>query len=103
MGRVAERILKKSSTFASLADRISQEEFREIHIFGECVYEIMQLTSSGFLAKNRTISQTIQYYREEITEISSMVKRRYIRRVHSEGGEKSQVRCIRTYVTTRSS
>ena len=86
MGMVAERILKRISIYTSSAEHISPEELKEIHILGEGVFEIMQLTNRGFSARSRTISQTIRYYREEITEISSIIKRRSIHRAHSEAG-----------------
>ena len=88
MGKVAERILGMTGTMSASSDKLFPEDRREINILGESIFEIMQLTLRGFSARSKSISQTIRYYREEIMEISGIVKKRYIRRVHEEGRER---------------
>ncbi|MBQ6455531.1 MAG: hypothetical protein IJJ31_00125 [Mogibacterium sp.] len=51
------------------------------------IFEIIQLTVKGFTAKSDSISQTIRCYREEIMELASVIKKRYVRRMHEQGLE----------------
>ena len=88
MGKVAERIHGYVDQIAGLPDKMSVTDRREINILGEAIYEIMQLTISGFSARTKTISNTIRYYREEIMELGEMIKYRFIRRYHTEGRER---------------
>ena len=56
-----------------------------MRVLGDSIYEIMQLTINGYSTRTRTISQTIQYYREEIMKISEIAKSRFIHRIHEDG------------------
>ena len=90
MAKVAERILGMSGGITASFDKITSEDHREINILGDSIYEILQLTIAGFTTRTKTISRTIRYYREEIVDLGSIIKRRFIRRIHEEGRERSQ-------------
>jgi phosphate:Na+ symporter len=85
MGKALERILEMIVKVADSPEIMTQEERKEIDILGEAIYEIIQLTINNFTARNTTVSKTIQYYREEIMELSAIAKRRYVRKIHKEG------------------
>lgn len=85
MGKVAERILNMIGGYTASADNITSEERIEVRVVGESIFEIMQLTFNGFIARNKSFSLLVPYYREEIMDLSAIAKRRYIRRVHEEG------------------
>lgn len=87
MGKLADRLFAVTERFAGTEDDSTEEERRELGILGGSIFEIMQLTIKGFTAKSNSISQTIRCYREEIMELASIVKKRYIRRVHEKGLE----------------
>jgi phosphate:Na+ symporter len=85
MGRIAERILSIFDKITITPEQRSELYTTAAHILGESIHEIMQLTITGFRKRAANVSQTILYYREEITELSASVKRRYILKIH-EGG-----------------
>ncbi|MBR6198726.1 MAG: Na/Pi cotransporter family protein [Spirochaetales bacterium] len=90
MGKASERILEMIVKVADSPEIMTQEERKEIDILGEAIYEIIQLTINNFTARNTTVSKTIQYYREEIMELSAIAKRRHVRRIHKEGRHQHQ-------------
>jgi phosphate:Na+ symporter len=90
MGKASERILEMIVKVADSPEILTQEERKEIDILGEAIYEIIQLTINNFTARNTTVSKTIQYYREEIMELSAIAKRRHVRRIHKEGRHQHQ-------------
>lgn len=85
MGIIAERILSIFEKITISPEVITESYSTAIHILGESIYEIMQLTIRGFSRRSTNISQTIQYYREEVMELGAIVKRRYIRKIHDGG------------------
>ncbi len=85
MGKIAERIYEIDHKI-KVPPEVKTESYKtSVRIHGEAIYEILQLTIMGFQARNSSISQTIQYYREEVSELSMIVKRQNIRRIHESG------------------
>ena len=85
MGKVAERIL--GLLYDSVKDplEITAVDKKEIIMLGGSIHEILQLTFKGFATRSKILSQTIRYYREEVTNLSGIVKKRFITRLHEEG------------------
>ncbi len=67
----------------------SDSDKTEIHVFGSAISEIIAITVTGFELKSASLYETIQLYREEISEMGETVKRRHIRRMHREEGRKT--------------
>ncbi|WP_026660486.1 Na/Pi cotransporter family protein [Butyrivibrio sp. AC2005] len=89
MGKVAKRLFDLSDTIASSSYRLTGEDLKQNHILAGSIYEIMQLTISDFKTRSNAVSQSIRYYREEIMELSNIVKRNYIKRIHDEDLDRS--------------
>ena len=85
MGIIPDRILEIYRKITIPPELKTQSYTTAEVVLGESIYEILQLTITGYTARTNTISQTIQYYREEVMELSTIIKRRYIRKLH-EGG-----------------
>ena len=91
MGMVAERILDYSKLMEDEEEKLTLEDRKEAGILGEAIYEIIQLTTDGFAKRKKSLSQTVQYYREEIMNLGNIIKSRYIYRVHEEGRERIHI------------
>jgi phosphate:Na+ symporter len=89
MAKVAGRLLNLSDSIYSSVEKISETDHKQMIILGQAIYEIMQLTINGFNLRATGVSQSIRYYREEIMELSSTIKRNFIRRFHDAGIEHS--------------
>lgn len=87
MGKLAERMRDMTAEAPVSEGLSSEEEQMEFSILGSSIFEIIQLTLKGFTSKSDSISQTIRCYREEIMELASIIKKRYIRRMHEKGLE----------------
>ena len=85
MGLLTERILEKAGTLEVTPEMRERLQSVSVRVLGESICEILQLTVTGFSAKNAAISRTIRYYREEIDEISAMLKKRYIHYIQENG------------------
>ena len=72
MGKVAERILEIYGMIAA-SEKVTSKDRRDVYILGEAIHEIMQHTFMAFSTTIKTISLTIQYYREEIMELEKIV------------------------------
>ena len=88
MGKVAERVWRYRDQLRAYADRLTMTDLQESAVLGEAIYEIVQLTFQGFSSRTQAMSQTIRYYREEVMELSGIIKNRCIRRFHEEGRER---------------
>ena len=75
---VAERILDYSKLMEDEEEKLTLEDRKEAGILGEAIYEIIQLTTDGFAKRKKSLSQTVQYYREEIMNLGNIIKSRYI-------------------------
>lgn len=87
MGKLADRMFELIGRYAASADVSTEDEGDGFNVLGDSIYEIMQLTIKGFTAKSSSISQTIRCYREEIMDLTSIVKKRYVREMHEKGLE----------------
>lgn len=56
----------------------------QTQVFGEAIQEIIDITILGFEVKEPAIYRTIQFYREEITRLHTMMLMNYIEGVHNE-------------------
>ena len=93
MGKVAERLVGIAESMAAAAEALTEDDLRDMSVLGDSIYEIMQLTINGYSTRTKTISQTIQYYREEIMKISEIAKSRFIRRIHEDGRGRTKGSC----------
>ncbi len=91
MGKLAERILDYLDVVVSEAERMTEEDRRDIRVIGEAIYEIIQITIDGFINKKPSLSQTVQYYREEVMDLGNLIKSRYIRRAHETRKERINI------------
>ena len=91
MGLLAEQIFDFAEKIGTEEEKLTPEDRKEALVLGEAIYEIMQLTIDGFAGRKKSLSQTVQYYREEIMNLGNLIKGRYVRRAHEEGRERSQI------------
>ena len=89
MGILAGRIEEMNSKITILPGRKPGMFNTSVRILGEAIFEILQLTIAAFEARTDTLSQTIMYYREEVTELNTLIKKRYIRNIHAFGRTES--------------
>ena len=85
MGNIAERILEIFNKITVPPEVKTESYNMAVRVLGESIYEILQLTITGFTARTTNVSQTIQYYREEVMELGTIIKRRYVRKLHEAG------------------
>ena len=85
MGKIAERVLRLFEKVSIPPEEKTESYDMAVRILGEAIHEILQLTITGFTARTNTVSQTIQYYREEVMELSNIIKRQYVRKIHEDG------------------
>ena len=74
---------------AKLAEIEGAEKFvdqTEVKVLGSSIDEILDLTITGYETKDARLSGTIQLYREEVMQLSDILKARHYRRMHGEGG-----------------
>ena len=76
MGILAGRIEEMNSKITILPGRKPGMFNTSVRILGEAIFEILQLTIAAFEARTDTLSQTIMYYREEVTELNTLIKKR---------------------------
>ena len=89
MGKVAEKLLGMIHDIDNAEDKLTARDRWEIHILGQAIFEIVQLTMKGYSVRNRNTSRAIQYYTEEIMALGSLMKGRFLQRVHEEGSRRS--------------
>ena len=87
MGRLAERLFELIRRYAESPEDNADMGEVEARILSGSIFEIIQLTINGFTVKSSSVSQTIRCYREEIMELTSIIKKRYIRELHEKGLE----------------
>ncbi|MCR5136853.1 MAG: Na/Pi cotransporter family protein [Oscillospiraceae bacterium] len=88
MGKTAEKLLGMIRDIDNSQDKLTERDRRDIRILGQAIYEIIQLTIKGYNAKKLSLSRSIQYYTEEIMALGSLIKSRYMQRVHEEGSQR---------------
>ena len=89
MGKIAGRLQDMITNFGSYGEKLTERDRKDIHIMGQAIFEIVQLTIKGFSARTTNLSYAISYYTEEVLNLSQIVKRNYVQRVHNEGIERS--------------
>jgi phosphate:Na+ symporter len=89
MGRVADRLLGMISELRESAEQMTEQDRREILIVGEAIQEVIQLTFKGYKARTPNISRTIRCYTEEVMALGDIVKKRFMKRVHEDGRQRS--------------
>ena len=82
IGSVTEQILTELIPLIGSETTISERVRNEVRLFGEVVYETIDLTSLSFQRKDPMLSATVQIYREEISRLSTMVGNRLIEHMH---------------------
>ena len=58
----------------------------EVRVLGNSIAEILDLTILGYERKDVRLSGTIQLYREEVMQMSELLKARHYKRMHGAGG-----------------
>lgn len=89
MGKIAGRLQDMITNFGSYGEKLTERDRKDIHIMGQAIFEIVQLTIKGFSARTTNLSYAVSYYTEEVLNLSQIVKRNYVQRVHNEGIERS--------------
>ena len=89
MSRVAERLLGMISEIRESAEQMTEQDRKEILIVGEAIQEVIQLTFKGYKARTPNISRTIRCYTEEVMALGDIVKKRFMKRVHEDGRQRS--------------
>ena len=89
IGLLVGKILDHYKAILASGDPVSEETRTETRVLGSAISEIIAITVTGFDLKSATLYDTIQLYREEITNMSEIVKKRHVRRMHQEEGRHS--------------
>ncbi len=84
MGKIAERLLGMVNEISESFDQLTEADRMDIHVLGEAISEIMQLTIRGYNFRKPGVSRTIRYYMEEVMDLGDIVKKRFIKRIHEE-------------------
>jgi len=88
IGSIAETFMQYTARFAGAEGKglIGDSERIELLTLGNSIGEILELTIVGYETKDVQLSGTIQLYREEVMQMSEVIKARHYRRSHGEGG-----------------
>ena len=89
MGKTAGKLQGMIHEIDSSGDRLTGRDRWEIHILGQAIFEILQLTIRGYNGRIQNLSHTIQAYNEEIMALGNLIKSRFLQRVHEEGSQRS--------------
>ena len=89
MGKTAGKLQEMIHDIDSSGDRLTGRDRWEIHILGQAIFEILQLTIRGYNGRIQNLSHTIQAYNEEIMALGNLIKSRFLQRVHEEGSQRS--------------
>ena len=89
LGMLVGRILNIYRDIRESGERLTETDRTEIRVLGSAISEIIAITVTGFELKSATLYETVQMYREEISEMGEQVKKRHIRRMHQEEGRHS--------------
>ncbi|MBR6228182.1 MAG: Na/Pi cotransporter family protein [Eubacterium sp.] len=98
IGRVTEQILEKCFGFVEKSgktiDDYPESEQIEAKVFHDAYDELLELTFEGFEKKLPSISQTVMIYREEISNICGIVRRRHVRHMHGDEGRQDHAELL---------
>ena len=90
IGKIAERIMELGHEYLDkLGDRrdmLTDEDRKEMKVIQVACGELLSLTITDFEERTYSISYTVQFYREEISNISGIVRQRHIRALHGNKG-----------------
>ena len=88
IGIISEHIMNYRAKLAEMgsSDMIRDTDQTEIKVLGDSIAEILELTIMGYQTKDVRLSETIQIYREEVMQISEIIKARHYKRMHGEDG-----------------
>ena len=88
IGMISESIVNFNTKLAEMgsSDMIRDTDRTEVKVLGGSIVEILELTIVGFETKDVRLSGTIQLYREEVMQMSEILKTRHYKRMHGEGG-----------------
>ena len=88
IGAICSSIMDFNNKMADMenADRILDTDRTEVQVLGNSIVEILELTVIGYDTKDVRLSGTIQLYREEVMQMSDILKTRHYKRMHGEGG-----------------
>ena len=71
------------------ADLIGESDRAEVRVLDDSIVEILDLTITGYETKDVRLSGTIQLYREEVMQMSEILKTRHYKRMHGESGRQT--------------
>ncbi len=88
IGVLSKSILSYTSTLTDLrnSDMLRDTDRTEVLVLGDSIAEILELTVMGYERKDVRLSETIQNYREEVMQISEIIKSRHYKRMHGADG-----------------
>lgn len=88
IGAISESILDFNTKLLEMSntDKIKDTDRTEVKVLGSSIVEILELTIMGYETKDVRLSGTIQLYREEVMQMSEILKTRHYKRMHGESG-----------------
>ena len=88
IGVLSESISNYISKLSEMenSDLMRESDKTEVLVLGDSIAEILELTVMGFERKDVRLSETIQNYREEVMQISEIIKARHYKRMHGADG-----------------
>ena len=89
IGLLVGRILDIYDKILKTGEVLAKSDKTEVRVLGDAFSEIIGITVKGFEMKSATLYETIRIYREEISEMCEIVKKRHIRRMHVGEGRSS--------------
>ena len=83
---MAERItnmLNSITQFREGGHSFSEEAEKDLRVFGSAAQEILEATVHDYTTQNTRLAETVQIYREIITDMHGKISKRNVRRLHS--------------------
>ncbi|MDO4804490.1 MAG: hypothetical protein Q4A32_06705 [Lachnospiraceae bacterium] len=90
IGNISEQTMEMLAEITNMKGSLSEAEQTESLVLETSLHEIVDVTITGFTEKMPRLSDTVQLYREVITEMCEIIKMRTIRRFH-QSNEKSSI------------
>ncbi|MCR4604507.1 MAG: Na/Pi symporter [Eubacterium sp.] len=98
IGKVADRVLDMCldfyKKFGKTVEDFPEEEQIEREVFKNAYQELLMLTIEGYRKKSPSISHTVQFYREEISNICEITRKRRIRSMHGKEGREEHAELL---------
>ena len=102
IGKTAGRIMEMGKAYwdkiGDKKDSLTEEDKRESRVIGAAFGELLSLTIAGFEERTYSLSYSVQLYREEISDLFEIIRRRHIQLLHRDEG-RQEFRAVLTDVS----